>query len=116
MTRKIDLFIKDILDEMTNAENFLSDLGFDEFLKDTKTSYAVVRCIEIIGEATKNIPTNLKQKHKEIPWKKMAGMRDKIIHFYFGVKYQVVWSTIKEEIPQLKPLIEKLYLDLTLGK
>jgi len=67
----------------------------------------VIRKFEIIGEAAKNVPDAVKQRNPEIPWKEMAGMRDKLIHFYFGVDYDLVWSTIRNRLPQLKLLISK---------
>lgn len=83
-------------------------MEFDEFKKDDKTSSAVIRKFEIIGEATKKISESLKKKYPEIPWKEMAGMRDKLIHFYFGIDYKLVWQTIKHRIPQIKPLLTKI--------
>ncbi len=112
MSRNISLFIKDIIENMEKAEIFIGDMTYEDFSKDAKTSYAVVRCLEIIGEASKNIPQGIRRKYAEIPWKKMAGMRDKIIHFYFGVKFKTVWVTVKEDIPRLKPLIERVLEDL----
>ena len=88
MTRNADLYIKDILDNMGNAERFVEGMTRQEFSKDTKTAYAVTRCIEIIGEATKNVPAATRRKYPDIPWKQMAGMRDKVIHFYFGVNFE----------------------------
>lgn len=64
--------------------------------------YAVIRCFEIIGEAVKNIAQDFKDKHSDIPWSKMAGMRDKLIHSYFGVDYETLWETIKKRIPEIK--------------
>ncbi len=73
-------YLKDILDSIDDIESFIGGMSFEEFKKDKKTINAVVRSIEVIGEATKNIPRTLKDKHKEIPWKRMAGMRDKLIY------------------------------------
>ena len=107
MSRNVSLYIKDILDSMETAERFLENMTYDEFSGDLKTSYAVVRCIEIIGEAAKNVPRHIRHKYPAIPWKEMAGMRDKVIHFYFGVNPERVWLVVKEHIPQIKPLIKK---------
>jgi uncharacterized protein with HEPN domain len=89
MTRDTRLYVKDILDSMETAERFIEDMTYEEFSRDTKTCYAVTRCIEIIGEAAKNVPAPVRKKHADIPWKQMAGMRDKVIHFYFGVNFRV---------------------------
>ena len=84
MKREIGDYIEDILEAMTNAMEFTKDMLYDDFVKDTKTVYAVTRAIEIIGEAVKNIPEDIRKKYPNIPWRSMAGMRDKVIHAYFG--------------------------------
>ena len=96
------IFIEDIIGAMTAIEKFVKNITFDEFLIDDKTSSAVIRKLEIIGEAAKNIPDNIRENHPGIPWKEMAGMRDKLIHFYFGIDYNLVWQTIKNRIPEIK--------------
>jgi uncharacterized protein with HEPN domain len=83
-------------------------MSFEDFKRDKKTIYAVVRGIEVMGEAAKKIPKTLKDKYREIPWKKMAGMRDKLIHEYFGVDVEILWKTIKDDIPSIKPLVQEL--------
>ncbi len=83
-----------------------SDFSTAELIQD-----AVIRNIEIIGEATKKISSDFKARYKEVPWKEMAGMRDKLIHDYFGVDVEVVWKTIQEDIPMLKSLIEQIIPD-----
>lgn len=113
MTRRSSLYVKDILENMIKAENFVENMTYEEFLKDEKTSYAVVRCLEIIGEATKNVPYGIRRKYPEIPWQKMAGMRDKVIHIYFGLKMERIWLAVKKDIPGLKPLIEKVLAELS---
>ena len=112
MNRDIGLYLKDILDNMERAEEFIGTLTYEEFSKDTKTSYAVVRCLEIIGEASKNIPGDIRRKYPDIPWKEMAGMRDKVIHFYFGLNFHKVWLVVKDDLPQIKLLIKKVLNDL----
>ncbi|MCC4771615.1 DUF86 domain-containing protein [Methanosarcina sp. DH2] len=101
-------FLRDILDSVDKIGSFIEGLDFDEFAEDDKTVYAVIRALEIMGEATKNLPESLKKNHPEVPWRKMTGTRDKVIHGYFGVDLEVVWSTVNEDIPSVKPLIEKI--------
>jgi uncharacterized protein with HEPN domain len=99
MNKDIKLYINDIFNAINAIEKFVEGMDFKEFKEDDKTSSAVIRKFEIIGEATKHIPKEIKQKYPDIPWKDMAGLRDKLIHFYFGIKYELVWSTIKMEFP-----------------
>lgn len=108
MKREIIDYIQDIIESMINALKFIDDMSYEKFQKDDKTIYAVIRAIEIIGEASKNIPEEVRVKHSDIPWKDMAGMRDKVIHEYFGVNIERVWLTVKDDIPRLKPLIQKI--------
>jgi uncharacterized protein with HEPN domain len=80
--------------------------GHAAFLADTKTQDAVIRNLEIIGEAVKNISADLKTVYPEIPWQRIAGMRDRMIHEYFGVNIQIVWERVEQDIPQLKQQVE----------
>jgi len=112
MKRDASLYLKDILDCIAKAQEFIGDLSYDDFVKDDKTSSAVVRKLEIIGEATKQLQKEVRDAHPELPWSEMAKMRDKIIHFYFGVDYEIVWKVVKERLPELKPLVEKVLKEL----
>ncbi|MBU1121117.1 MAG: DUF86 domain-containing protein [Candidatus Omnitrophota bacterium] len=112
MSRDYKLYVKDIFDCIEKIEGFIRGMSFDEFVKDDKTNSAVVRKLEIIGEAVKNIPNSISEKDEDIPWKDMAKMRDKIIHFYFGVDYEIVWKVIKKRLPEIKLRIERILEDL----
>lgn len=101
-------FLKDILESIEKIEKFIKGLEFDDFSKDDKTVYAVIRALEIIGEATKNLPDSLKEEYPEVPWRKMTGTRDKVIHGYFGVDLEVIWRTVTRNIPTVKPLIKDI--------
>ena len=101
-------YIEDILDAMEKAETMLSDVDFDEFEEDYQLNFAVVRALEIVGEATKRLPESLRDQYSEIPWKDMAGMRDRIIHGYDAINLRVVWETVKGRIPEIKPNIQQI--------
>lgn len=105
-------YLQDILDASYAASNFVAGMTFDSFETDQKTIFAVTRAIEIIGEATKSIPENIRLQYLEVPWKNMAGMRDKVIHQYFGVNYQVLWDTVQQDIPWLREKVRAILEDL----
>ena len=89
-------------------ENFVLNMEFTAFSGDVKTQYACIRCLEIIGEAAKKLPDNFRNKNPEIPWKILAGMRDRLIHGYDTVDVAVLWGTVKNDIPTLIRNIEKV--------
>ena len=88
--RDSKLFIKDIVDAMEHIEEFVENMALDELEADEKTSSAVIRKFEVIGEAVKHVPNKIKEVYKDIQWKSMAGMRDRQIHAYFGIDYNLV--------------------------
>lgn len=106
--RNYRLFVKDIWDSINKIEQFVEGLSFEDFIKDDKTVSAVIRKIEIVGEAAKNIPKSMKQKYPQLNWKGMAGMRNKLIHEYFGVDHEILWKVIKEDIPGIRPSIKQI--------
>lgn len=108
MKKDPKIFLKHILESIDEAENHIEGLTKDAFLKDLKTQDAVIRRVEIIGEAVKNLPSSFKKKYPEINWREMAGMRDVVIHQYFGVDLDTVWEVVKKDLPKLKKKISKL--------
>ncbi len=98
-------YLRDIVAMMGKIESFTEGLDFDRFIRDDKTYMAVVRGIEVIGEATKHVPGAIRKKYSNVPWKSMAGMRDKLIHVYFGTDATIVWETATALIPTLKPQV-----------
>ncbi len=108
MKRNYALYLRDIIECINSIENFVNEMQLEEFISDDKTSSAVIRKFEIIGEAVKKIPDEIKIDYPNIPWKEIAGMRDRLIHFYFGVDYKLVWETIKKRLPKLKSVIENI--------
>ena len=112
MKRKISFYIRDILQNIEIAEDFIHGMSREEFENDRKTLYAVLRAIEVIGEATKHVPAEIRDRHLEIPWKEMAGMRDKVIHDYIDVDVESVWLVVKDRIVGIKPLIQKVLREL----
>ena len=109
-------FLKHILEEINFLLKETRGLDFDDFVSNELLKRSCTRSIEIIGEATKNLSPEIKEKYKDIDWKKMAGMRDKIIHYYFGVNWDIVWSVIQDNLPGLKVKIEKIIKDLEISE
>ena len=110
--RDYRLYLKDILAAMDSIEAFVAGMDLETFQADDKSTSAVIRKFEIIGEASRQIPEEMRQAYPQVPWKEMAGMRDKVSHFYFGVDREAVWYAVKERIPALRPVIEKILSDL----
>lgn len=105
-------YLRDIWEAVNDAESFVEGMSFEEFVKDKKTLNAVVRSLEIIGEAAKNIPVEVRERYGTLPWKKMTGMRDKVIHAYFGVDTKTLWNTVKHDLPPLRQLVQKILTEI----
>lgn len=104
-------YLEDIVEASNDVIKFVEDINFQEFQKDKKSIYAVIRGIEVVGEAARKISQNFRYQYPEVPWKEMAGMRDKLIHDYFGVDLEVVRDTAKEDAPILKVKIQEILDD-----
>lgn len=100
-------YVEDILDAMEKAEIILEGIRYEDYETDFRINFAVIRALEIISEASKRIPEDLRESTPNIPWKGMSGMRDRIIHGYDNIDYQIIWDVIKKDIPKIKPLIQK---------
>ena len=98
-------YVHDMLDSAEKAIEFVGEMQYEQFSADDKTVFAVIRAIEIIGEASKKIPIDIQRRYSDIPWREIAGTRDKLIHEYFGVNLSVVWRTVQEDLP---PLMKQL--------
>ena len=105
-------YLRDIVENAAKVEAFTAGADFDEFLANEMRAYATIRALEIIGEAVKQVPTELRDKYPEIPWRAIARMRDKLIHHYFGVNLGVVWKTVTEDISPLKKVVEQILREL----
>jgi uncharacterized protein with HEPN domain len=106
--RNLNLYIDDIQESIEKIEEYTEGTTLEEFLKNTQIQDAVLRRLEIIGEAVRNLPGDFKQEHSEIPWKMIAGMRNVVAHEYFGINVKRVWKTIEKDIPELKNKIKGL--------
>jgi len=108
INRKHRDYLEDIAREIRKVDQFIKEISFEQFRVDEKTVYAVIRAIEIIGEASKKVPDEIKQNQPTIPWREISGMRDKLVHDYSGVNLTIVWKTATEDLPEIEPIILEL--------
>jgi uncharacterized protein with HEPN domain len=100
-------FLSDIREAIHRIATYVAGMSYETFIADVKTQDAVIRNLEIIGEATKNLSEELLRKYPDIPWKSVAGVRDRLIHHYFGVNLDIVWQIATAELPQVSSILEK---------
>ena len=110
--RSMHLFLKDIEDSIEKTEVYIGDMSKEKFFKDVCTQDAVIRCLEIIGEAIKNIPVAFKEKHPEVSWNKMVELGDVLEHALSGIDFERVWLVVKDDLPDLKKKIKKILEDM----
>lgn len=108
MKTEIPVILDDIRRSMEFARSFISIITYDEFQNDEKTQYAVIRCLEVIGEAMKRLPQDFRDRHPNVPWKMMTGMRDRLIHGYDVVDSDLVWIAVSKSIPPVLKEISSL--------
>lgn len=101
-------YLADIQDSLKQIEQYVHEYTFEQFVADRKTQDAVVRNLEIMGEAAKHISGSLRKRHPEVPWKSLAGVRDRIVHNYFGINYEIIWQIVTQELTQLETNLQKI--------
>lgn len=112
MKKDPGIYLEHILEAINKISRYVEGMSEDDFLKDELVRDAVVRNIEIVGEAVKNLPADYRDKHDAVPWKDIAGMRDRIAHFYFGIDYGLVWLTVRKDLPELERTVRRLLKEL----
>lgn len=106
--RTYKMYLEDILLAMNRIAEYIADQSFIEFKRDYKTVDAVIRNFEVIGEAAKNMPSEIKEKHTEVPWAEMYLLRNKVSHEYFGIDYEIIWDVASQYLPENKRQIENI--------
>jgi uncharacterized protein with HEPN domain len=94
-------YLSDVREAMHRVVAYVQGLTFEEFMNDAKTQDAVIRNLQVMGDAIKKLSSRLREAHPEIPWREIAGMRDKVVHEYFGINYDIVWTVVDQEVPML---------------
>ena len=105
--------LKDILEAIDRIQRYVSGLSESEFLDHTEKQDAVLRNLEVIGEAVRSIPSDMRRKYKQVEWSQIAGTRDKLIHHYFGVNWEIVWNVVQEKLPALQADVQRILADQT---
>ncbi len=108
MRRQARLYVEDVLRAIERIEAFAEGMGAEDFARDEKTQFAVLRALEIMGEAAKHVPPEVRARVPAVPWREMAELRDVLIHAYFGVDLAIVWRTIHERLPDAKAHVRHL--------
>lgn len=106
------VFLEHVLDSIEHVESYVAKSSKEDFLASPKDQDAVLRRLEVIGEAVKNLPKTLRDAHPEIPWREMAGMRDVLIHEYFNVDLQLAWRAVQRDLPRVKDALQKILASL----
>ncbi len=113
MKRTVANFLQDILDAINDLESFTKDIDLNAFQNNKEKILAIVKLLEILGEAVQQIPEDLRKQYSHIPWGSIAGMRNTLVHQYWGIDVEVVWTTVQEDIPPLKLVIQQILKEIS---
>jgi len=106
--REIKILLDDMIEAIGKIDRYIKGMTFDDFVNDSKTVDAVVRNLEVIGEAANRIPRSFQQQHPEIEWRQIIGLRNRVIHDYFGIDYDIVWYVITKDLKKLKNKLKNI--------
>jgi uncharacterized protein with HEPN domain len=106
-------YLEDVAGAISDIRSFIQRMSTDDFMADKKTANAVVRSLEIIGEATGKIPKDIRERYRDVPWEEMIGMRNRLIHEYLGVDLDIVWQTVQEDLEPLEKAVKNILSDLS---
>ncbi len=112
MRRSAGLYLADMIAAANEAMEFVEGMSFEDFCADRRTVNAVIRAIEVLGEAAKCVADPIRARHGNVPWREISGMRDKLIHFYHGVDLETVWLVVKERLPKLVPILASIHAEV----
>ena len=108
MPRDYKVSLQDVLQSISDVVEFSAAMTLEQFRNDKKTVHAVVRNLEVIGEAIKRVPPQVRDRHPGVPWQRIAGLRDILIHHYFGIDVDIVWDIVQDKLPELKTRVEEI--------
>ena len=112
MPREYKVYLRDILEAIGRIERYTGNMNFEDFSNNELIQDGVIRNLEIIGEAVKNLPDDIKKDYPEVEWRKIAGLRDIPIHAYFGVDLEIIWDIVRNKVPELKEMVRKILSNL----